>query len=118
MGKITLHVLDTMHGAPAAQVKFELFLKEEKESLVSVSSGLTNVDGRSSAPVFESEDIGPAKYRLEFDVASYFQRLGVDLPDPPFFETVIIDFGIPNGASHYHIPLLVSPYGYSTYRGS
>lgn len=79
---------------------------------------LTNADGRCNEPLLEDDDMLCGPYRLEFDVAGYFRQQGHDLPEPPFFDTIDIRFGISDPNSHYHVPLLVSPYGYSTYRGS
>lgn len=111
MSGLTTHVLDTMHGQPASGLS--LRLRRGDETLVET---VTNLDGRVDGPLLKS--LTPGAYRLEFDVGEYFRDLGVALPDPAFLETVVIDFGIADPAAHYHVPLLVSPYGYSTYRGS
>jgi 5-hydroxyisourate hydrolase len=111
MSGLTTHVLDTMHGRPAAGIGLRL-LKDGQE----IASAITNVDGRCGGPL--AEDLAVGAYRLEFDVGVYFRDMGVPLPAPAFLETVIIDFGIAEPQGHYHVPLLVSPYGYSTYRGS
>lgn len=113
MSGLTTHVLDTMHGQPASGLS--LRLRRGDEVLV---SAVTNLDGRVDRPLLTAETLAPGAYRLEFDVGEYFRDLGVALPSPAFLETVVIDFGIADAASHYHVPLLVSPYGYSTYRGS
>lgn len=110
---LTTHVLDTTHGKPAAGVVVRLF--RDGEQLLSTR---TNADGRCDAPLLSSEAITAGRYRLEFDIADYFRGQGLTLPDPPFLETVTLDFGIADPAAHYHVPLLVSPFGYSTYRGS
>ena len=110
---LTTHVLDTTHGKPAAGVVVRLF--RDGEQLLATR---TNADGRCDAPLLSSDAITAGRYRLEFDVAEYFRGQGANLPDPPFLETVTIDFGIADAAAHYHVPLLVSPFGYSTYRGS
>jgi 5-hydroxyisourate hydrolase len=112
MSGLTTHVLDTAHGRPAAGLSLRLFCKG-----VLIFAGETNQDGRCPGLLGE-EKLAPARYRLEFDVAAYFRAAGVDLPDPPFLDVVAIDFGVADPASHYHVPLLVSPYSYSTYRGS
>ena len=75
-------------------------------------------DGRCDGPLLSGEAFEPGAYRLEFEVGTYFRDLGVGLPNPAFLETVAIDFGVADAATHYHVPLLVSPYAYSTYRGS
>lgn len=109
MSSLSTHVLDTMHGCPAADVGIKLFAGTGL-----LFDGETNADGRCSGlPV-----LPPGRYRLEFAVAAYFGSRGVDLPDPPFLDVVRIDFGVAETDAHYHVPLLVSPYAYSTYRGS
>jgi 5-hydroxyisourate hydrolase len=113
MSGLTTHVLDTMHGRPAADVS--LRLSRNGHLLVETR---TNADGRCNAPLLTGEALTAAAYRLEFDVGAYFRASGMILPHPAFLETVIIDFGVAEAGSHYHVPLLVSPYGYSTYRGS
>ena len=107
---LSTHILDTAHGKPAAGVT--IILERAGETLF---AGTTNEDGR--CPAIRELEVGPGSYRLRFAVAAYFRGLGVDLPDPPFLDEIAIDFGIAD-ASHYHVPLLVSPFGYSTYRGS
>ncbi|MDZ4374296.1 MAG: hydroxyisourate hydrolase [Phenylobacterium sp.] len=113
MSGLTTHVLDTMHGRPAAGLGLRLWRGADR-----LVSAITNMDGRVDQPLLSAQAIAPGLYRLEFDVGEYFRDLGVDLPTPAFLETVILDFGIADPGSHYHVPLLVSPYGYSTYRGS
>jgi 5-hydroxyisourate hydrolase len=113
MSGLTTHVLDTMHGRPAAGVAVRL-LRAGRELVRAV----TNADGRCEAPLLSGDAIEAAAYRLEFDVGAYFRKLGVALPEPAFLETVGVDFGVADTAAHYHVPLLVSPFGYSTYRGS
>ena len=113
MGRLTTHVLDTMHGRPAGGLALRL-LKAGEE----VAHAVTNADGRCDAPLLEGEALKPGLYRLEFEVGAYYRTAGVDLPRPAFLETVAIEFGVADEAAHYHVPLLVSPYGYSTYRGS
>ena len=106
---LSTHVLDTAHGCPAQGVALELLSGEG----LSLFAGVTDADGRCPGlPPLE-----PGRYRLTFAVADYFRRRGVTLADPPFLDVVGIDFGIADGG-HYHVPLLVSPYSYSTYRGS
>jgi 5-hydroxyisourate hydrolase len=108
---LSTHVLDTMHGRPAAGMAVVLTGPEGE-----IGRGTTNGDGR--CPGLTPAELEPGRYAIRFAVADYFQGLGVELPDPPFLDQVTIDFGIAAGAGHYHVPLLVSPYGYSTYRGS
>jgi 5-hydroxyisourate hydrolase len=113
MSGLTTHVLDTMLGRPAAGVGLRL-----KRGQTIVVTTRTNADGRCDAPLLAGEAFTPGIYRLEFDVGPYYRDLGVVLPEPAFLETVAIEFGVADGAGHYHVPLLVSPFGYSTYRGS
>ncbi|HEX7759042.1 MAG TPA: hydroxyisourate hydrolase [Caulobacteraceae bacterium] len=113
MSGLTTHVLDTMHGRPAAGVALRLTRGGQP-----VAQATTNADGRCDAPLLTGETLTAGAYRLEFDVGAYFRGLGVALPDPAFLETVVIDFGVADPAAHYHVPLLVSPFAYSTYRGS
>ena len=113
MSGLTTHVLDTSSGMPAAGVA--LRLKRGGQTLVSTR---TNADGRCDSPLLTAEALAPGAYRLEFDVGAYYRGLGVALPDPAFLETVAIEFGVADAGAHYHVPLLVSPFGYSTYRGS
>ncbi len=113
MSGLTTHVLDTMHGRPAAGVSLRLL----RDGAILVSTA-TNADGRCDAPLMTGEAIAAGTYRLEFEVGAYYRALGVTLPEPAFLETVGIDFGIADVGAHYHVPLLVSPFAYSTYRGS
>jgi hydroxyisourate hydrolase len=102
-------VLDTMHGRPASGVKLRL---EDAAGTV-LFTGKTNADGRCPG----IPELAPGHYALTFAVAGYFERTGVALPDPPFLDEVRIAFGMAE-SGHYHVPLLVSPFAYSTYRGS
>jgi len=118
MGKITLHVLDTTNGCPASGVKLDLYSVGDAGRLVLISNHITNKEGRLDEPLFKTLEPHPSKFRIVFHAADYFRQKGFKLPSPPFFEDIPIDFGIAEPDQHYHIPLLVSPYGYSTYRGS
>ncbi len=113
-GALTTHILDTAHGAPAAGVQVTLCTADGSE----IASGTTNADGRLEAPILAGEAFKTGRYVLEFAVGDYFRRIGVSLTDPAFLDVVVIAFGISDEAAHYHVPLLISPYGYSTYRGS
>lgn len=113
MGRLTTHVLDTAHGVPARGMRVELHGSD-----ASLASLATNDDGRANAPLLEGAALRPGRYTLTFHVAEYFRAQGVALPDPPFLDVVRIDFGIADAGQHYHVPLLVSPWSYSTYRGS
>lgn len=116
MGKLTTHVLDTTHGRPGKGIPLRLFRLGAKDELV--AKAVTNDDGRCDGPILDGDKMLPGTYRLEFDVADYFKAQGVKLADVPFLDTVLIRFGITDAKAHYHVPLLVSPFGYSTYRGS
>ena len=116
MGKLTIHVLDTAHGCPGSGITLRLFACGKKDTLLATSK--TNADGRCDGPLLSGKDMKPGTYRLEFDVAEYFKGKGVKLPKTAFLDTVVIAFGIADKTANYHVPLLVSPYGYSTYRGS
>jgi 5-hydroxyisourate hydrolase len=113
MSGLTTHVLDTMHGRPAAGVALRLLRGDEL-----LTSAVTNADGRCDSPLLTGDQLESGAYRLQFDVGDYFRGLGADLPEPAFLETVTLDFGVADPGGHYHVPLLVSPFGYSTYRGS
>ena len=110
MSSLSTHVLDTAHGCPAAGIAVTL-LAVSGDALF---EGTTNADGR--CPDLPAVSCG--RYALVFAVADYFRGRGVTLPDPPFLDRVTIDFGIAEEGGHYHVPLLVSPFAYSTYRGS
>lgn len=114
-GRLTTHVLDTMHGTPAAGLRFDLLMLHGDHTH-HLLSGVTNADGRAPGPLLEGAHFRPGGYELVFHVGAYFAARGVDLATP-FLDTVPVRFTISEDA-HYHVPLLVSPYGYSTYRGS
>lgn len=115
MGRLTTHVLDTAAGKPAAGLRILLKVLDRPAGLP--VEGLTNADGRLDAPLLEGDAFRPGQYELLFHVGEYFRAQGVALADPAFLDIVPIRFGVAENA-HYHVPLLVSPYGYSTYRGS
>jgi 5-hydroxyisourate hydrolase len=114
---LTTHVLDTAHGCPAAGMAVTL-LALRGEHAEPVRRLVLNADGRADAPLLDAASMRPGRYRLAFEVAAYFRARGVVLPEPPFLDTVTLDFGIADPGAHYHVPLLVSPWSYSTYRGS
>lgn len=115
---LSTHVLDTMHGTPAAGMGVALYATSGDQATL-VRRLTLNADGRNpDGPLYGNEELRAGTYRLVFDVAGYFRSRGVGLPDPPFLDQVAIDFGIARPAEHYHVPLLVSPWSYSTYRGS
>ncbi|HYF57941.1 MAG TPA: hydroxyisourate hydrolase [Burkholderiaceae bacterium] len=117
MGKLSTHVLDTARGAPAAGVAVEL-LVADGDRWTSLRTTTTNADGRTDAPLLQGDAVRPGRYRLVFAAGDHFRRTGVAMPDPPFVDVVTIDFGIAEAGGHYHVPLLVSPWSWSTYRGS
>lgn len=117
-GRLTTHVLDTAAGRPAAGLALTLFALEGDEGRRPLARAVTNADGRLDAPLLGPGTMRTGRFELVFEVAAYFRARGVNLPDPPFLEAVPIRFGIADPDAHYHVPLLVSPYGYTTYRGS
>ena len=114
---LSTHVLDTMHGCPASGMEVCLYATEG-DSATLLQHLVLNDDGRTDAPLFDNASLRTGTYRLTFDVAGYFKARGVQLPEPPFLDQVNLDFGIAHADQHYHVPLLVSPWSYSTYRGS
>ena len=116
-GRLTTHVLDTASGQPGAGLVVELFRVEGEARRLLVRL-TTNDDGRTPAPLLAGSDLVRGTYELVFDVGGYFRARGVALTEPAFLDRVPVRFGIADAARHYHVPLLVSPYGYSTYRGS
>ena len=114
---LSTHVLDTMHGTPAMGMTVHLFrLHDDKPVLVKTIT--LNKDGRTDAPLYADGELKTGQYRLTFEVNAYFKARNVALPDPPFLDKVSLDFGVATTKEHYHVPLLVSPWTYSTYRGS
>ncbi|WP_339860588.1 hydroxyisourate hydrolase [Paremcibacter congregatus] len=110
-GKITTHVLDTASGKPAAGIRIRMTRLADQQCLADV---ITNADGRCAAPLLSGDQMQAGRYRLDFHVGDYFSS-----PDEvAFLDVVPVDFGVTDSDAHYHIPLLISPYGYSTYRGS
>ena len=115
---LSTHVLDTMHGTPAGGMRVTLFTLSAGRALL-VKSFALNDDGRNpDGLLYDSASLQAGTYRLVFDVAGYFKAKGVLLPEPPFLDQVTLDFGVADTRQHYHVPLLVSPWSYSTYRGS
>jgi 5-hydroxyisourate hydrolase len=117
MGKLTTHVLDTASGCPAAGMAVRLY-RIEADGPKWLRSLQLNADGRADGPVLEGAALTAGRYRLVFEVAAYFRARGETLPEPPFLDEVPLDFGLADPESHYHVPLLASPWAYSTYRGS
>lgn len=114
MGKLTTHVLDTASGKPAAGIRVQLFSMQNGRSLV--ASAVTNRDGRTDTPLLAAEEFKAGCYELEFAVGDYFKAAGANIDDPPFLADVVIRVTLAD--DNYHVPLLVSPWSYSTYRGS
>ncbi len=117
MGHLSTHVLDTVAGGPAAGMKVTL-LRLGAQGNLTVTERVLNADGRCDSPLLDAAAMAAGRYRLLFEVAAYFRGRGTTLPDPAFLDVVPIDFGISDPTGHYHVPLLVSPWAYSTYRGS
>lgn len=113
MGKLTTHVLDTAAGRPARDLRFALYCGGRL-----LAAGKTNADGRCDSPLLEGDAFAAGEYELQFEAGDYFARAGAAMADPPFLGTVVIRFGVADPKLHYHVPLLLSPYAYSTYRGS
>ena len=115
MTKLTTHCLDTFSGKPAKDVKVEVYsISGKKEKLNSI---ILNDDGRSDKPLLEGADFKEGQYELVFFIGDYFKNI-TNLPKTPFLNEVVVRFGISKSEEHYHVPLLVSPWSYSTYKGS
>ncbi|MDO9404703.1 MAG: hydroxyisourate hydrolase [Polaromonas sp.] len=115
---LSTHVLDTMHGQPAAGMAVALYMTTGGRVALVRRFDL-NADGRNpDGPLYDTASLETGSYRLVFGVADYFRARGVQLPEPPFLNEVALDFGVADTTQHYHVPLLVSPWSYSTYRGS
>ena len=118
MGHLSTHVLDTMNGCPAAGMAVAL-QRVDADQTVTLARFALNADGRyGGGALLDAGTMAAGRYRLLFEVAPYFRARGISLPEPPFIDTVALDFGIADAAGHYHVPLLVSPWAYSTSRGS
>jgi 5-hydroxyisourate hydrolase len=116
MGRLTTHVLDIARGRPGAGITVELYAFGEERRFVTTTT--TDEDGRCPRPLLEGSAMVAGAYELVFHAGEYFREVGIELPDPPFLDRVVIRFSIALPDQHYHVPLLLSPYGYSTYRGS
>ena len=118
-GRLTTHVLDTAHGRPAAGLTIELWsLGPSGDDRRLLRSTRTNADGRTDVPLLTGDELTAGVYELVFFVGAYFAEQGTATPDPPFLDRVPVRFGIADPTAHYHVPLLASPWAYSTYRGS
>jgi 5-hydroxyisourate hydrolase len=117
-GKLTSHILDLRIGKPASGVLVELFRLNQDKELEFITNCYTNEDGRLDHPLLEGENMKKGIYELHFFIGDYYRNCGATAENPSFLDCVPIRFGISEPASHYHVPLLISPGGYSTYRGS
>ena len=117
MGQLTTHVLDTANGCPAAGMNVALYRLDAGAATL-IKRITLNDDGRADSPLLENDGFVAGTYRLVFGVAAYFRGRGARLDEPPFLDEVPLDFGLATIGSHYHVPLLASPFAYSTYRGS
>ena len=118
MPRLSTHVLDTAHGRPAAAVALTLTRIEADGSRTVLKQLQTNADGRTDEPLLAGDAFAVGTYEIEFHAGDYFRALGMMLPEPAFVDVVPLRFGIADPAGHYHVPLLVSPWSFSTYRGS
>ena len=115
MGRLTTHILDTASGRPAAGMVVELWQPEGAQLL---NKATTNADGRMDGPVIEGAAFTAGIYELRFRAGDYLRSCGIELAEPAFLDVIPVRFGIADASQHFHVPLLLSPYGYSTYRGS
>ena len=117
MGRLSTHVLDASRGKPAGGVVIDLHVLRSRERLY-LTTATTNSDGRTTAPLLSGENMKAGVYELTFHAGDYFRAMGTELSDPPFLDQVVIRFGLADATANYHVPLLIAPYSYSTYRGS
>ena len=118
MAGLTTHVLDIASGRPAEGVRIELYELQPSGERKLIAATATNADGRTDKPLIGAAEARDGQFELVFHAGDYFRRLGAKLADPPFLDVVPIRFAVADPAAHYHVPLLVSPWSYSTYRGS
>ena len=117
MGRLSTHVLDTAHGLPAAGVEVTLS-RQDGTAWQQLKRVQTNADGRTDEPLLTGDALQAGVYRLEFAIGDHFRRRGMKLAEPLFVDRVVLQVGIADAGAHYHVPLLASPWSYSTYRGS
>jgi len=117
MGKLTTHILDTAQGRPGDGIAIELYRVEQGVRQL-LGRHVSNGDGRVDAPLLEGDALVAGVYELDFGLGEYFSTRGAALPEPRFLDVVTLRFGISDASAHYHVPLLASPWSYSTYRGS
>lgn len=118
MGRLSTHVLDAAHGRPAAGMRIEFLEARPGGGWAHLGDFITNADGRTDRPVMDGDAFHVGRFQLRFHVGDYFRGLGMTPADPPFIDVVPVHFGIADTDGHYHVPLLCSPFAYSTYRGS
>ncbi|TYR80550.1 hydroxyisourate hydrolase [Priestia megaterium] len=118
MTKLTTHILDLTHGKPASNVAIELFFIQSEAERIKIADSVTNRDGRLAQPLLSSESFEPGEYELLFYIGDYFYSKNIELSSPPFLNKVSVRIGLSQEQKHYHVPLLVSPWGYQVYRGS
>jgi 5-hydroxyisourate hydrolase len=117
MARLSTHVIDTSRGKPAQNLVIDLHICSNGERR-HIKTAVTNADGRTNEPLLPGDRLEPGVYELTFHAGDYFRSAGIELTVPPFLDDVVIRFGLADPAANYHVPLLLSPYGYSTYRGS
>ncbi|MDZ7851183.1 MAG: hydroxyisourate hydrolase [Halomonas sp.] len=117
MGYLTTHVLDTAQGRPGHGIRIEVF-RIEGENRTRLKEAVTNDDGRCDAPLLEGDGFQTGEYELVFHAGDYLRARGIEAEEPRFLDVIPLRFGVADAGQHYHVPLLLSPYGYSTYRGS
>jgi 5-hydroxyisourate hydrolase len=117
MGRLTTHVLDTATGRPAQDMRVELH-RLERDVRQPLADVVTNEDGRCDGPLLDGGAFTTGVYELTFHAGAYFDAIGLNLPEPKFLDQVPLRFGIADASQHYHVPLLISPFSFSTYRGS
>jgi hydroxyisourate hydrolase len=117
-GKLSTHALDIHQGRPAAHLSLQLFHLDDEGSHKLLKTATTNADGRTDAPLLGPDEMKIGRYELVFAVGAYFLKAGISLANPPFLDDVPVRFSIADSSAAYHVPLLFSPWAYSTYRGS
>ena len=118
MAGVTTHVLDVTIGRPAEGVRVELYELAGGAERRLVADVMTNADGRTDKPLMNADEARAGRFEVVFHIGDYFRRRGVETADPPFLDLIPIRFGVADPKAHYHVPLIVSPWSYSTYRGS
>ncbi len=117
MARLSTHVLDTSRGTPAAGVRIDLHLVQG-DTRKGVATAVTNADGRTDQPLLSGDRLDIGTYELTFHAGDYFRSTKAAISHPPFLDAIVVRIGIADAAGNYHVPLLLSPYGYTTYKGS